>query len=380
MYSLNEQQIDFILNDIKNRGVEMEDLQLNLLDHICCVIEHEFTPQKNASENDDGEVKQFYQKIIPRFFKKELKEIEEETVYLLTFKHYYAMKKVMITSGAVAAFAFIIGSLFKIMHWPGAAVMLFSAILIFCFIFLPLMFTLKVKENIPTRNKLIVGVGTIFGITISMATMFKIMHWPYANMLWLVSLGMLFLLFLPIYFFSGMRNAETKVNTIISSVMILVAGGLLFSLTSLKPSKKLEQIKIQAYLNNEILLEKVSNITIDTLQNEKSKLVTEINSDCNKLKKLVLMDEIGIDHIPIDFEKKEITMIESTLSKDVLYGKGGELINSLIDKIELYNSTAQDKIPTTNTLFENKGEYNSYYTNYFVLNNINQIQMALAIN
>ena len=41
MYALSDQQIDFILNDIKIRGVETEDLQLNLLDHICCIIECE---------------------------------------------------------------------------------------------------------------------------------------------------------------------------------------------------------------------------------------------------------------------------------------------------------------------------------------------------
>jgi hypothetical protein len=41
MYTLSEQQIDFILNDIKSRGVVMEDLQLNLLDHVCCIVENE---------------------------------------------------------------------------------------------------------------------------------------------------------------------------------------------------------------------------------------------------------------------------------------------------------------------------------------------------
>ncbi len=63
MYILSEQQIDFILNDIKIRGVEMEDLQLNLLDHICCIVEYELEP--------GGNFEHFYQKTIPRFFKKD---------------------------------------------------------------------------------------------------------------------------------------------------------------------------------------------------------------------------------------------------------------------------------------------------------------------
>ena len=62
MYALSEKQIDFILNDIKIRGVEMEDLQLNLLDHVCCIIECEFEPE--------GDFEDFYHKTISKFFKK----------------------------------------------------------------------------------------------------------------------------------------------------------------------------------------------------------------------------------------------------------------------------------------------------------------------
>jgi len=38
MYRISDTQIDFILNDIRARGVEMESLQQNLLDHICYII------------------------------------------------------------------------------------------------------------------------------------------------------------------------------------------------------------------------------------------------------------------------------------------------------------------------------------------------------
>ena len=39
MFILTDEHIDFILKDIKNNGLENEDLILNLLDHICCIIE-----------------------------------------------------------------------------------------------------------------------------------------------------------------------------------------------------------------------------------------------------------------------------------------------------------------------------------------------------
>lgn len=101
MYQISDQQIDYILNDISARGVEMESLQQNLLDHVCCIIEN------NLEENGDFE--NFYQKTIKSFYKDELWEIEEETLLLLTYKNYYTMKKIMINSGIAAATFFIIG-------------------------------------------------------------------------------------------------------------------------------------------------------------------------------------------------------------------------------------------------------------------------------
>ena len=59
MYCITDEQIDYILNDIRRNGVETEDLQLNLLDHICCIIE------QNLDEYDDFE--SFYQQIIKQF-------------------------------------------------------------------------------------------------------------------------------------------------------------------------------------------------------------------------------------------------------------------------------------------------------------------------
>ncbi|MFM2047981.1 MAG: hypothetical protein RI955_527, partial [Bacteroidota bacterium] len=86
MYQLTDKQIDFILDDIKKRGIQIESLQQNLLDHICCTIENEM------NNGDDFET--FYSTTIQKFYTNELFEIEQETNYLLTFKNFYFMRKV----------------------------------------------------------------------------------------------------------------------------------------------------------------------------------------------------------------------------------------------------------------------------------------------
>src|SRR6478736_4356968 len=132
MYCITDEQIEYILNDIRRNGVDTEDLQLNLLDHICCIMEQEL------KENDDFE--RFYHATVKRFYKRDLREIEEETINLLTFKNYYAMRKVLIASGVLSVSGFIAGSAFKFMYWPGASVLLTLGIGLFSLVFLPLLF------------------------------------------------------------------------------------------------------------------------------------------------------------------------------------------------------------------------------------------------
>src|SRR5258708_1208141 len=86
-YSLSEKQIDFILNDIRESGVTIEKLQINLLDHICCILEEEMKEGENFES--------VYQSIKKQVFENDLNGIEEETNNLLRFKHYYKMKRLL---------------------------------------------------------------------------------------------------------------------------------------------------------------------------------------------------------------------------------------------------------------------------------------------
>lgn len=226
MYTISDEQIDYILDDISARGVKMEDLQQNILDHVCCIIEQ--------SLEETGDFKSFYLRTIETFYKKELSEIEEETNLLLTFKNYYTMKKAMITSGAISAIVLLIGCFFKFMHWPGAAIMIFMGVLTLCFMFLPLLFVLKMKEAKATRDKVVLTLGIVIGIMYFLGPLFKVQHWPGANILLFSTIILMFFVFIPIYFFTGIRNPETKINTIVSTILLVGVVSMQFTLMSLR--------------------------------------------------------------------------------------------------------------------------------------------------
>jgi hypothetical protein len=371
MYCITDQQVDYILNDIRRNGVEMEDLQLNLLDHVCCIIE------QNLKEDDDFEL--FYRSTITQFYKKELREIEEETINLLMFKNYYSMKKFMFFSGALSAVAFIIGSFLKIMYWQGASLFLVLGFVTIAFVFLPILFVLKTKETNATRDKLIMGVGTFVGILYCLAMLFKVQHWPGANVMWVIMLVLTFAVFIPAYFFTGIRKPETRVNTIISTILLVAVLGIQFTLTNIRPNKA---DVAHTYFQNEQILTMMTHEGSYAVQgtNQADALITDINNLCVGLKRIVLKKTIGQPELPADY--MTITNFpEQTLGTGFMKGETGyNMVMELKKGVENYNNNAVVKVPVTYTVLDTDPANIRSFTNLNLLNDLTQIQMFLAGN
>jgi len=378
MYCISEQQIEFILNDISARGVKMEDLQLNLLDHICCIIEQQL--------EDDGNFEQFYATTIRKFYKDELSEIEEETISLLTNKNYYVMKKIMIYSGTFAAAVLTWGIVFKYMHSPGSAVLITVGIVTASLIFLPLLFALKVKEKQNGKDKLLVGLGTLSGIAIALGILFKIQHWPGANMLSITSLGILMLIFLPIYFISGIRNPDTKVNTIVTSILMVVGCGLFFSLTMTPATSRIVDVRgTKDFLRNErilateqMLFEKRNKQGGDTQTGELSKRIYVI---CEDLKTYMLETETGHKKI----NEGEDIIIPHFPAHDFFTqnSAASAKLEELRKNVAIYNSSAGSARLNTIPVDLNLIDVNNIASGYQLLGALNdlvQIQMCVLQN
>lgn len=227
MHKITDRQVEFILDDIERRGVITEDVRYNILDHVCCIIENEMNSEMNFNE--------FYKDTIARFYKKELGEIEEETQNLLTFKNYYIMKRTLKISGITSITLIMLGVIFKTMHWPGAGIAIVLGLTFFSLIFIPLNIVLKLKDDQEKSNRLIMIVGMLTASTATIGVLFKIMHWPYANVLMLSSLLIFMLIFIPIYFIVKYRDPESKFNAIINTTFMVGAAGMLFALINLHP-------------------------------------------------------------------------------------------------------------------------------------------------
>ena len=166
-------------------------------------------------------------------------EIEQETNDLLTFKNFYFMKKVLILSGVATASSFVLGSVFKIMHWPGASFFFVLAIGMTSLLFLPLLFILKNKELKNVQEKLVLASAIIVGILYLIAVFGSVMHWQIAKpgTFWLITIGFSFFIFIPLYFFNGIRKPEAKLNTVITTCLFVIFMSLQFLMIRLHPAQ-----------------------------------------------------------------------------------------------------------------------------------------------
>lgn len=228
MAELSQDQVDFIAEDIRRRGIFLRGLQDDLLDHICCLI-----------ENNLGNAMDFrtaYEEVLKDFGENGLQEIQDETTYLLTHKYHDTMRKFMFGSGLTAVVSLVSGAVFKLEHWPGANTLLVFGIGLLTLFFVPLWFSLRLRESSTGRQKLLHAAALVSAILLLLSGLFKIMHWPFAGVLSVSGFVFFFLVYLPAYFISGYRNPVTRYATISNSILMGSCAGILILLSFQSPS------------------------------------------------------------------------------------------------------------------------------------------------
>ncbi|MFT5819877.1 MAG: hypothetical protein ACI8ZM_001102 [Crocinitomix sp.] len=284
MYKISENEVDFILDDITKRGIVTEDVRDNIVDHVCCIIENELKIGEDFFK--------FYGNTIARFFRKELREIEDETRDLLTFKYYYAMKRTLKITGLLSAALIVFGGLFKLQHWPGAGVLLVLGLILFSLVFVPLNIILKYQDDKEKKNRIIMIIGFLTTIIGTLGVLFKVMHWPMADILFYGSFITFFVIFIPIYFFTKFKNPDTKFNAIIHTTFMIAGCGMLLMLFSMGASQNIHdsvvsmddfqhQNAINLESNNAVLYEEMPELdkeNITKLRNISAKLYSKIDA------------------------------------------------------------------------------------------------------
>lgn len=117
------------------------------------------------------------------------------------------MKKLTLFFGLISSFIFFTGAFFKIMHWPGAGIILTVSIGLFVLGYAPLLMIDRNKLTRNTYQKFVNLVTMAVMVVIACSFLFKAMHWPGANIV--ITAGIIILVFLiPILFVRASKESE----------------------------------------------------------------------------------------------------------------------------------------------------------------------------
>ena len=202
---ISDEQFSFIAQNIKTSNISSKEIQDDLIDHFCCLVEIEMQRGKSFDEA----YSKAYQQTTPNGFE----EIQHESFFLLNHKKIILMKQFTYISGYLFALSTTAGVFFKIMNLPGANIMLFGGLLGLSFIFMPLLLVNKFKDKVlkAMSEKLKWIFGTVSLMMIIIGSCFKVLHLQGAMVIF--GLGMLIfgLLFLPFFFFRMFKSSQQEV-------------------------------------------------------------------------------------------------------------------------------------------------------------------------
>jgi len=142
------------------------------------------------------------------------------------------MKTTMKISGIAGTVLLGFAALFKIMHWPGAGIMLMLGGFILAFVFMPSALTVLWKETHNTRRLFLYVTAFIAGMLFITGVVFKMQHWPGAGII--LSLAVLsgLFFFLPALLAGKLIDQENRSKKIVYILgalgLFLYAAGLFF--------------------------------------------------------------------------------------------------------------------------------------------------------
>ncbi len=209
MAELTDQQVQIILDQIKKEGILRADLQNDILDHICCLIEEQM---ETGAAFDEAFMKVFLSFSPAGGLKRIALEIN-----LISTEKIMIMKKIMIVTSSVVMMFFFITMVFQGMRllnnyeWDFMADLAFANQYLICLLFLPVYWFRQYKLATDTEDglsrtlrQISFAAGFLCSEALVNAVFFKLMQMPGGNQLFIVA-GVLGAMYIPFY---GIRRLK----------------------------------------------------------------------------------------------------------------------------------------------------------------------------
>jgi hypothetical protein len=147
------------------------------------------------------------------------------------------MKQKIYILGVVTFLIVLTGIMFKLNHWPGAGYLLVIGLVTLVLVFTPVALNSSYRDEGTKQNLPLYIVTWITCFIVFTAILFKIMHWPGAGILMTISLPFPYIVFLPVFLIVTGRNKNFSIYNTVFVLMLLVINSVFSGLLALNVTR-----------------------------------------------------------------------------------------------------------------------------------------------
>ena len=298
-----DDNLDRIRSELVRRGLSYEPLMEDVLDHVCCLVEDGMNRGIDFETSLD--------RVVESIGDRQLPEIQHQTLLNLD-KTYQKMKNFTYLFGLTSALLCIVGALFKRMHWPGASILITAGIFFVVAVFLPLYFYINHRQQLEKKNPVYAIVGYLTLALLLVGALFKVMHWPGAGVMLQVGTGFLLIGFVPLYVVNAFQRGG-KENVRLPYIVMLVVGiSMVILFTNVRISKYAIDIYLDEIAHNESFTHEITGRTVelsaligDSASAERQEQILRIRSQAETLQEMTsalkthLLESVNQAGVPI---------------------------------------------------------------------------------
>jgi hypothetical protein len=220
MALLNDEDIDWIKLLIAKNGITDLDMADSILDHLCCMAE--------SRDINQQQWKPFIEAEIQRMHPISLKNLELEKDIIIDQLKKQTMKKTTLALMASSVTLLVAGTLFKVFHLAGASMIIVLAVGLGSIAAL-----VSMLQQVKNERAALFSLLTILSVSFSLGCLFKIQHWPYANILMLSAVLGISFLYVPLSYVRLRRDGENEPEKVTSLFLLFIASTMTFMLFDL---------------------------------------------------------------------------------------------------------------------------------------------------
>jgi len=201
------------------------------------------------------------------------------------------MKQKIYILGLISAIIISTGLIFKVEHWPLAQIFIASGIFMLVVIFLPAALIDSYNAEVEKHNGLLYIATYLTCFVVFTGMLFKIQHWPFAGIALLIALPFPYVVFLPVFLAASSKNKNFNIYNTVFVLLLLALNSVFSCLLALNVSKEVIDDSYNLSKNYKRLEAVVTQLPLRDQQSPVNLKIDEVLKIVNEYQDTILKQE-----------------------------------------------------------------------------------------